>query len=172
MPVATISLLLALAGSSSLAVPPPVGVVSPSGQRLSLGAIAPGQPVVLIVMRASTCEVCLTQLRILASRGALFEELGAQAVGLIYDETGRQQAALNRAKPGLPIYAASAETLSKLGYWAPHRAMAMPGLIFLDRCGDIDGVVNGRSPGRDESSMVLRELRRLSEEKSQCGILI
>jgi hypothetical protein len=63
----------------------------------------------------------------------------------------------------------SAALLERLGFWWPEMGHPMPGLIFLDRCGDVNRRVFGRRPGSSQDDIVIDILRELAKQPAACG---
>ena len=187
-PAATRLLLgtLAAAGALLLSAPAParspepparlkpasLKVITADGRRQLLSQISPGRPVVVVVMKSPSCPVCLEQLARLARQRRALDKLGATVVGLVAYNGGKNLRQLANLKLGLPIVAMPPPHLARLGMASPTPGQALPGLLFLNSCGQLVEQRLGRAPGHPEDHLIFRLLRAIAAEPSRCGTLI
>jgi peroxiredoxin len=146
------------------------GFVLPNGARTSLAEAGGGAPLAVVVVKGHWCPVCTDQLESLSNRLREIRRTGGAVVGLSTEDAGTNQMLMDRHELGFPILSEpSARLLEQLGFWMPKMGHPMPGLIFLDHCGDFAGSYRGRRPGTSQDALIVRTLRELSERSYTCG---
>jgi len=146
------------------------GFVLPNGARTSLSEAGNGAPLAVVVIKGHWCPVCTDQLESLSQRVREIQRTGGAVVGLSTEDAGTNQMLMDRHELNFPILAEpSARLLEQLGFWLPKMGHPMPGLIFLDHCGDFAGSHRGRRPGTSQDALVLKTLRELAERRYSCG---
>jgi hypothetical protein len=48
------------------------------------------------------------------------------------------------------------------------RRRPLPGVLFLDACGDVAGAIPGRQPGADQTRTIVETLERLAKAPARC----
>lgn len=144
-------------------------LVTPAGLKIALSDIAPGRPVVVVVMKATWCPVCIGQLARLSERLGDLDALDAAIVGLSGEDAETNRKLMDTTGLRFDVLGEPERSvLLELGFGAPGREYLMPGLLFLDRCGDIAARYTGRRPGSEQASLILQTLERLSKENPEC----
>jgi peroxiredoxin len=146
-------------------------VEHPDGRILSMGQIAPGQPVVLAVIKAHWCLVCQSQLADLNRQLAKFEKLGA-VVGGLSSETQKVNRGLSEYLGlNFDMIGTPKDTLHRLGFLTVGGAI-LPGFIILDACGNVASIIKGRQPGQKQTQSVLRLAEKISREAANCSLML
>ncbi|MEC9072985.1 MAG: redoxin domain-containing protein [Myxococcota bacterium] len=146
------------------------GLVRPDGSRTSLAETANGAPLAIVVLKGHWCSVCTDQLESLTRRSREIRRTGGKVVGLSTEDAGTNRMLMDRHELNFPILSEpSARLLEQLGFWMPKMGHPMPGLIFLDHCGDFAGSHRGRRPGKSQDELILRTLRELGDRSYSCG---
>ena len=149
--------MLVLLASLALANPFTASLVDSTGATTTLAAAADGQRVVVVVMKAADCPVCVDQLSRLQRDRARLRRLGTVVVGL-------------SAQPSTSADILSDpdhDLLSELGMWRDGRAM--PSLFVYDRCREERGRIVGRTPGRSPDDAVWSLLETIASDPETCG---
>lgn len=152
--------------------PTSLKVITADGQRRLLSQVSPGRPVVVVVMKSPSCPVCLEQLARLAQQRPAFNKLGATVVGLVAFHGGKNLQQLANLKLGLKVVAMPRPHLARLGMASPTPGQTLPGLLFLNSCGQLVEQRIGRAPGHPEDLLIFRLLKAIAAEPSRCGTLI
>ena len=140
-----------------------------AGADTTLKSAAGGRPTVVIVSKGHWCPICRDQLSSTGRRSAALESLGAYALGLSADSP-KVNSEVSEAL-GLPFPILSdqgGEVLDALGLYSKRRKHAIPGLVFLDKCGDVAGVYKGRRPGSSQDLFIEERLRALLAQTRNC----
>ena len=146
------------------------GFVAPDGAKVSLGRMGHGAPLAVVVIKGHWCRVCTDQLESLSHKRREVRRTGGAVVGLSTEDAGTNRMLMDKHGLAFPILGEpSARLLEHLGFWMPKQGHPMPGLIFLDHCGDFAGAHKGRRPGRNQDRFILRTLQELSERDYACG---
>ena len=160
-----LSILVAL-----LATPTPMLVTGSDGQRADLRAHLAARPAVIIVMKSGACRVCIEQLQQLSLQRSELSRMDAAVVALNID-SAQSNAELER-RVGVKVFAdVDARLLQAVGLWISDARAAMPGAVFLNRCGEIESVLRGRRPGDNRTPVILKTLKRIAR-KQVCGTVI
>lgn len=173
--VVTLGPVAATAGETTLAtscrpVVTSPGFVLPDGERTALSTLAQGRPVAVIVIKGSWCSACRDQLLSLSEMLDEIREAGGDVVGLSTEDAGTNRMIMKDLGLGFPILGEpSARLLERLGMWIRDKGHPMPGVIFLDACGDVAARQLGRRPGVSQDAMILETLRKLAQDGSRCG---
>jgi len=150
--------------------PTKVTVSTPEGVELPLSGIAAGKPVAIIVMKGTWCAACVAQLQSLDRKAEAIQQTGGMVAGLTPEIPAKAKAATSQHSLSLTIYADPAQTaLIQLGFSQPGQAIPMPGVLFLDKCGEPRSQLLGRQPGASQDQVILETLRTLSTEISECA---
>tara|TARA_B100001250_G_scaffold173945_1_gene149648 strand:+ start:312 stop:806 length:495 start_codon:yes stop_codon:yes gene_type:complete len=145
-------------------------VTGSDGRVTDLRSLLKSQAAVVIVMKSGNCPVCIKQLITLSQRRPDLSRLGAVVIGLNLDGP-KQNASLER-RLGVKVFGdADGRTLKKLGLWIRTSQSPMPGAVLLNRCGEIEAVFPGRSPGDGRTETILKALRSVAA-KPVCGTVI
>lgn len=146
------------------------GFLAPDGARISLSDLARGRPVAVVVIKGEWCPACRAQLVELSKRISEVNAAGGEVIGLSTEDAGTNRKLARELGLRFDVLGEpEAQLLKRLGYWLPEEGHPMPGLIFLDRCGDVASRFVGRRPGADQTELVIKELRRISRLPSGCG---
>ena len=160
----------ALADSCRSVVQAP-GFVAPDGSKVALAGYATGRPLAVVVVKGHWCSVCLKQLRSLSRRLSEVRAAGGEVVGLSTEDAGTNAMLMKKHGLRLPILGEpSAALLERLGFWSPKMGHPIPGLVFLDRCGDVVRRRLGRRPGVSQDQLVIETLRELARAPARCAV--
>ncbi len=142
------------------------GFVDAEGRAVKLTTYTRAGPAAVVVMKGTWCGVCVAQLRRLEAQRSALKAIGAEVVGL-----HSEPPAASRKLKGLSLPILSARSpgwLRTQNLWLERLGFPMPGIVFLDRCGQISEVVRGRRPGQDQTKLILRTLERLAKAPAGC----
>lgn len=148
-----------------------VRLLRSDGTTTTLRSLADGRPLAVIVIKGDWCAACRAQLASSSRELAAMERVGGAVVAL-----SRQRPSVNRRLRrdlDLDLEVLSdpdGRVVAALGLSHPSAGHPIPGLAFLDRCGAIERVVPGRTPGVLQDALMLRTLRALAAEPP-CGAL-
>ena len=132
----------------------------PFGEAVALDEIAPGRKVAVVVMKDVRCPVCQRQLREVSERIDEVQRRGGVVVGLSDAPDCANRSVMHRLELGFPVLSdRNHDLLKKVGMTAPGRDHVMPGVILVDEQGEITEVHKGRSPGQQQTSLILDGLR-------------
>ena len=146
------------------------GFVLPDGEKISLSHVARGAPLAVVVIKGHWCPVCTDQLESLSRRDREIRRTGGAVVGLSIEDAGTNRMLMDKHNLAFPILGEpSARLLEHLGFWMPKMGHPMPGVIFLDHCGDFAGAKKGRRPGQSQDRLILETLKDLSRRDYACG---
>jgi peroxiredoxin len=146
------------------------GFVLPDGEKVSLSHMAQGTPLAVVVIKGHWCPVCTDQLKSLSRRSKEVRRTGGTVVGLSTEDAGTNRMLMEKHGLAFPMLGEpSARLLEHLGFWMPEMGHPMPGLIFLDHCGDFAGAKKGRRPGTSQDRLILETLKDLSRRDYACG---
>jgi peroxiredoxin len=161
-------LALALAIAAAVAVP---SVDDASVRAVDdLGDLVGDRPVAVIVVKATDCPVCAAQVASLARRVDDVRATGGDVVALLAADRADARAwAARTAGPFAVRTVSQPRILDDVGLWMRDARQPLPGVVFLDRCGDVRDVVRGRGPGASQDAVVLETLRRLARERTPCA---
>jgi peroxiredoxin len=159
--LAIFTTILALPGATS--AKGKQALVRANGTTTSLKGLAVGRPTAVVVIKGEWCTVCTDQLRSLSNRIRRIRKGGGEVVGLSTEDPGTNRMLMKRLGLSFEILSdPNGRTLEALGLYLPKLGHPMPGLLFLDRCGDVVLKRPGRRPGRSQDALVEKTLRRLA----------
>ena len=146
------------------------GFLAPDGTKVALADYAAGRPLAVVVIKGHWCPACTAQLRTLSKRLDEVRATGGDVIGLSTEDAGTNKMIMLKHGLRMPVLGEpSAALLERLGFWWPQMGHPTPGLVFLDRCGDVVKRVFGRRPGWSQDDIVLDVLRQLAEQPTACG---
>ena len=146
------------------------GFVTPTGKKVALSDAVEGRPTALLVIKGYWCPVCQKQLRSTDSLRAKLEAKGAAVMGLSTEDAGTNAMLMKKLGLSYPIYGEpAARLLERLGFWSPKNGHPVPGILFLDRCGDVALRYFGRWPGKGQNDLIERTLDSLLAQPARCG---
>ncbi len=146
------------------------GFVTPQGKKVALDDTVAGRPTALLVIKGYWCPVCQKQLRSTEGLHAKLEAKGAAVMGLSTEDAGTNAMLMKKLGLSYPIYGEpSARLLERLGFWSAKNGHPIPGVLFLDRCGDVALRYFGRWPGRGQNDLIERTLEALLAAPARCG---
>ena len=146
------------------------GFVTPQGKAVALSEAVSGRPTALLVIKGYWCPVCQKQLRSTNALRDKLEAKGATVMGLSTEDAGTNAMLMKKLGLSYPIYGEpSARLLERLGFWSPKNGHPVPGILFLDRCGDVALRYFGRWPGRGQNDLIERTLDALLAAPARCG---
>jgi peroxiredoxin len=123
-----------------------------------------------VVIKGQWCDACKSQLRSISARLSEVHDAGGEVVGLSTEDAGTNRMTMRKLGLAFDVLGdPSARLLQRLGMWLPEPGHAMPGVIFLDTCGDVAARVAGRRPGVSQDALILEILRELSRRRRSCG---
>ena len=166
--------MLALAFTLALlSAPPPMTVVDSAGATVDLRSAGRALPSVIVIMKGSWCPVCVAQLKSLESRLEAIESLEAKVMALNADSPKDNAALKQRVHLKIPIFAdLKGHIIRGLGLWPMGHSTPLPGLVFMDACGEVVEVRSGRAPGRFADRYILRRLREIGQRGGRCKTFI
>jgi peroxiredoxin len=153
-----------------LAAPSVLPVTTTDGVIVDLRTHFAGRAAVVIVMKSGSCEVCLAQLRTLSKRRSDIAAIGAVIAGLNTSSSTMNQR-LQRDLNLEILRDPTGETLRSIRLWVPRIAAPLPGVVFINRCGEIEAVMSGRGPGHDDTQTILTTLKQYAAQ-TVCGVVI
>jgi len=162
----------AFSGSKLQKVLDSQAVVRPDGRSQVLPRLGQGRSMAVIITKGSWCDVCTGQLKKLSTRLPEIERLGARVVALSNQPADHNAAFLSEAGLAIEVLGAEDRLFKGIGFWMRGHETPAPGVIFLDRCGEVVGVLQGRQPGVDQDKVVLETLEKIASAPSSCGNLI
>ena len=155
----------------STAVVDVVRLIAPNDAPRSLAEIANGKPVAMIVMKGPWCPVCIEQVNRLVQRSGEVQRSGGRVVVLTDLGAEENRALAKEHGWTFMVYGdPSHRLLAEHGLWREGAPIVYPGLIFLDKCGEVAFVGRGRRPGQIQDPVVLKTLRSLSARHAGCGV--
>jgi peroxiredoxin len=90
-------------------------------------------------------------------------------VGLSTDDAATNQMFAKKLGLGFQVLGAPDEKVfEQLGLWMPAMGHPLPGVAFIDPCGGKDRVLRGRRPGRDQTDLIVRTLKKMSADATRC----
>lgn len=160
---------LLLAGLPSRPVDGPRDFLAPDGGKISLGDRARGRPLAVVVIKGHWCEACRTQLASLSERIEEIRGSGGEIVALSTEDSGTNRAVMKAMGLRFDLLGEpEARLLEELGFWTRGAEHPVPGLFFLDKCGEVAHRYFGRVPGTSQDELVLSTLRRLAAATARC----
>jgi peroxiredoxin len=146
------------------------GFVTPEGKKIALSEVVAGRPTALVIIKGYWCPVCQEQLASSTRQLAKLEAKGAAIIGLSTEDAGTNRMLMKRLRLDFPIYGEpSARLLERLGFWSKKNGHPIPGILFLDRCGDVAYRYFGRWPGRGQDALIEKTLDQLLRAPARCG---
>ncbi len=134
-----------------------------------LGELGGGRSRVVVVMKGTWCPVCVGQLHEISRGVSARPDLGTAVVGLTLDD--RKQIQILRQKQGIksPIISdPTGKLLARFGLYQKGRPYPMPGLVFIDACGEVYTVIPGRGPGVSQTRLVVQTIQRMRTDAKSC----
>ena len=160
----SMTLLLAASFSASEASP----LILPTGEHVELSLLAEGGPVAIVVIKGDWCPACREQLASLSKLTQEISRVGGRVLGLSIDSLETNRRLMQSLKLAFAVLRdQDAATIKRLGLYREDFG-ALPGVIFVDRCGKVASVLPGRRPGLKQDTLVLRELKRLTDKEGRC----
>lgn len=141
-----------------------------AGKRTSLAEQAPGQLLVVVVIKGTWCPVCVAQLQRLSKLQRQLDARNTRVVAL----TSEPPAQIGAAQKRLPFKLLNDPkhlVLQRLGLWRPRWNHAQPAIVVFDRCGKERRRVEGRAPAVRVERSLFRVLDELLREKHRCKLL-
>lgn len=177
------ALLLALVLSGAPAAAPPASqaelcrpfvgrpsFVDAAGKKVSLREAGAGRPLAVVVIKGEWCPACRTQLEAVSAKLGDIRAAGGGVVGLSTEDSGTNRKLARELNLGFEVLGEpEAKLLKQLGFWLPADGHPLPGVLFLDACGDVAGAIPGRAPGVDQSRTIVETLQRLARAPAKCG---
>ncbi len=146
------------------------GFLAPDGTKVALSDYAAGRPLAVVVVKGHWCKACTDQLQSLSKRLKDLRAAGGDVIALSTEDAGTNRMIMRKHGLHFPVLGEpSAALLERLGFWWPEMGHPLPGLIFLDRCGDVSRRVFGRRPGWSQDDLVIDILRELAKQPAACG---
>jgi peroxiredoxin len=129
------------------------------GEPVALSDIAPGRNVAIVVMKGTWCPVCRAEVDRLVARA--HEVWGAGGfVAVLTDHAPDRNAAYAEHTALWPVLSDhDHDVLSEWGLYRDGMDHPIPGVVFLDRDGQVTRVLRGRYPGREQDDMIIDTLR-------------
>lgn len=144
-------------------------LLTPGGQPTSLAEQAGGEALAVVVIKGTHCRVCLDELVRLKKRADDIAATGGRLVALSADAPEEHAAVIERLDLPFPILTDEGGAVAKtLGFWMKRRGQPLPGVWWLDRCGNVARRYEGRWPGREQTEMILDGLRKVTKRRV-CG---
>lgn len=146
------------------------GFMAPDGTKVALADYAAGRPLAVVVIKGHWCPACTDQLRTLSKKLKQVRATGGDVIALSTEDAGTNEMIMRKHALRFPVLGEpSAALLERLGFWWPEMGHPTPGLIFLDRCGDVTRRVFGRRPGWSQDEIIIDVLRELAKQPATCG---
>lgn len=146
------------------------GFLAPDGTKVALSDYAAGRPLAVVVVKGHWCKACTDQLSSLSKKLDKVRAAGGDVVGLSTEDAGTNRMIMEKHGLGFPVLGEpSAALLERLGFWWSEMGHPMPGLVFLDRCGNVARRVFGRRPGWSQDDIIIDILLDLAKQPATCG---
>jgi peroxiredoxin len=140
-----------------------------AGRPVTLEQLADGKPLAVIVMKGTHCRACRAELRRLEERAAELARLDVRVVAVSADPPqAHAEMKENLDVRFVTLTDPDGRALKSIEMWMAGPDMPLPGVLFLDRCGDLAGVYRGRRPGRAQTKHILGGLEELAG-RATCG---
>lgn len=141
------------------------------GKTTSLGSVARGKRLVVVVLKGTWCQVCVGQLQRLAKFERQLEKLDARVVGLTHESHAKAKAVARDSGLPFPILSdPKHEVLAALDLWRDEWGHPLPAIVVFDRCGDERGRMSGRRPGDQGEKSLLAFLKKLADKPESCEL--
>jgi peroxiredoxin len=145
------------------------GFVDGAGRKVSLAQVGRGRPLAVVVIKGEWCPACRGQLEAVSRRINEVKEAGGAVVGLSTEDPGTNRKLSSELALSFEVLSEpEARLLRQLGFWLADEGHPLPGVLFLDACGDVASVILGRQPGVDHTRQILETLERLARAPAQC----
>jgi len=150
----------------------PTNKVRFAGKSVSLSSLAPDKPVALIILKSGDCPVCSGLVKRLAKLKPQVQDTGGAVIAVLWDGDKTGVTATERMFQGSLLVRATKAFLSQFEFWDGRNLQPLPGVLFLDRCGEPSYIIEGRSSARGQELMILKTLEHLADQPSTCGMLL
>ena len=143
-----------------------------AGKPVSFSSLAPDKPVALVILKSSNCPVCAGLMKQLAELKSQVKESGGVVIAVLWDGDSKGTIGTQKTFQGVLLLRATKAFLSQYEFWDGRNRIPVPGVLFLDRCGEPSFAIEGRSPHRGQEWMILKTLQHLASQPSNCGMLL
>jgi len=139
-------------------------------EDVSLSGLARGRRLVVVVMKTTSCQVCIGQLETLAKRKQALTSLGAWVVGVTHESPAKAAAVADKhALPFAVVSDPNHKVIQALGLWRARWGHPLPALVVYDRCGRERARLEGRRPGLQPDKSLLELLRKMAKHPRPCS---
>jgi peroxiredoxin len=146
------------------------GFVDAKGRNVSLREVGAGRPLAVAVIKGEWCPACRTQLEAISAKAEDVRAAGGAVIGLSTEDSGTNRKLAKELGLRFDVLGEpEAKLLKQLGFWLPEDGHPLPGVLFLDACGDVATAIVGRQPGVDQTRVILETLDRLARQPTRCG---
>lgn len=136
----------------------------------SLREAAAGRRLVVVVLKSTTCQVCLAQLERLSSERKRLSSLGTRVVGLTTESWEAARRVATRKAVSAPVLSDPTQEVTRsLGLWRADLGHPLPAILVYDRCGVARARLRGRRPNQRPEPELFEVLNSLQRHPEECG---
>ena len=143
-----------------------------AGEPASFSSLAPDKPVALIILKSGDCPVCGGLMMRLATLKSQVKQTGGLVIAVLWDGDSTETIATQKTFQGALLLRATKAFLAQYEFWDGRYRKPIPGVLFLDRCGEPSYIIEGRGSHRGQEWMILKTLEYLADQPSSCGMLL
>ena len=142
------------------------------GKPLSISSFALDKPVALVILKSAECPVCSRLLGELFQAKLKLRTKNGKIAAVLLDQDVAKVPFREKTFLEFPLFRVSKSFLVRYEFWDARRMSSVPGVLFLDRCGKPSYVIQGRSLGMSQVTLIHKVLRNLADEPSACGMIL
>lgn len=142
------------------------------GESVALSLFAMDNPVALIVLKGGDCPVCNQLVKDVAHLQSSVPGAKGKAAAVLWKEDPSKLSLKERNFQGIPLFRTSLEFFVEFDFWDIRHRTPVPGVLFLDRCGEPTYIVHGRSQRGSQAVLILKVLAHLAQKPSECGFIL
>jgi hypothetical protein len=143
-----------------------------AGEPIFFSSLAPDKPVALVILKSGDCPICGGLMKRLSKLKSQVAAAGGVVIAILWDGDSTGTFATQKTFQGAVLLLATKAFLLRYEFWDGRHRKPVPGVLFLDRCGEPSFAIEGRSPHRGQEWMILKTLRHLASQPSNCGMLL